>query len=331
MNRLLKRVVVAMLLGVAVYAAFALYTGFDRMAGSLGSFRWSSFALALLLSSFNYLLRFGKWQYYLRRLGVRGVRPFDSLLVFLSGFVLTVTPGKVGEVFKSAVLAKTHGVPAAQTAPIVIADRLTDVIAIVILIMIGSTTFQGGFGWAIAGTLAVGCGLLAILWQTPTLAALSFLAQRRGFLGRIAPKLVEAYASLADAGRAGGATVADLAVGDRLGCGSAGALPHRAGLRRRAPARALDVFLFDRDPGWRLDSGARRPRHRRGHDPRATGAAEAVAEGSATASMMLIRFATLWWSVALGFAALGWLRLRFPRELGGDTALPAAAVAPGED
>jgi uncharacterized membrane protein YbhN (UPF0104 family) len=331
MNRLLKRVIVAMLLGVAVYAAFALYTGFDRMAGSLGNFRWSSFALALLLSSFNYLLRFGKWQYYLRRLGVRGVRPFDSLLVFLSGFVLTVTPGKVGEVFKSAVLAKTHGVPAAQTAPIVIADRLTDVIAIVILIMIGSTTFQGGFGWAIAGTLAVGCGLLAILWQTPTLAALSFLAQRRGFLGRIAPKLVEAYASL----RILAAPVALLwpTLLSVIGWG----------------AEALALFLIVRGFGEELPlgrsmffyststlAGALIP------VPGGLGIVEgmireqlvrlsAVAEGSATASMMLIRFATLWWSVALGFAALGWLRLRFPRELGGDTALPAAAVAPGED
>jgi hypothetical protein len=32
--------------------------------------------------------------------------------------------------------------------------------------------------------------------------------------------------------------------------------------------------------------------------------------------MMLIRIGTLWWSVALGFAALAWLRARFPRELG---------------
>jgi hypothetical protein len=43
---------------------------------------------------------------------------------------------------------------------------------------------------------------------------------------------------------------------------------------------------------------------------------------------MLIRIATLWWSVVLGFMALGWLRLRFPRELG-EGALPAVSDAPG--
>ena len=36
-----------------------------------------------------------------------------------------------------------------------------------------------------------------------------------------------------------------------------------------------------------------------------------VAQGAATASMILIRFATLWWAVLVGFAALFVLRLRF--------------------
>ena len=60
----------------------------------------------------------------------------DSLLIFLTGFVLTITPGKVGEVFKSAVLARTHGVPVARTAPVVVAERLTDAIGVIVLIAV---------------------------------------------------------------------------------------------------------------------------------------------------------------------------------------------------
>ena len=52
-------------------------------------------------------------------LGVRGIPKWESLLIYLSGFVLTVTPGKVGEVFKSYVLHKRHLVPVVRTAPIV--------------------------------------------------------------------------------------------------------------------------------------------------------------------------------------------------------------------
>src|SRR5690606_26784566 len=103
MNRLVRRLVVAMLLGVAIYAAFALDTRVAALRGSLGEYRWSTFVFALALVPGNFLLRFLKWQYCLARLEIRGVRPLDSFPVFLSGFVLTVTPGKLGEVFKSAV------------------------------------------------------------------------------------------------------------------------------------------------------------------------------------------------------------------------------------
>src|SRR5690606_11825003 len=124
------------------------------------------------------------------------VWPLDSLLVFLSGFVLTVTPGKLGEVFKSAVLARTHGAPIAQTGPIVVAERLTDVIAVIALILIGSATFEGGLTWAVAGGVAVTAGLTAILWQAPVRSLLSWMEAREGAVGRLAPRLGEAYTSL---------------------------------------------------------------------------------------------------------------------------------------
>jgi uncharacterized protein (TIRG00374 family) len=38
-----------------------------------------------------------------------------------------------------------------------------------------------------------------------------------------------------------------------------------------------------------------------------------VPAAAATASMILIRFATLWWAVLIGFAALGLLRRRHPQ------------------
>ena len=73
MTRLLRRVLLAMILGVLVYAAFALYRGTREIGDSLGRFRWSAFAAACALAFGNYLTRFLKWEYYLARLGIRGV------------------------------------------------------------------------------------------------------------------------------------------------------------------------------------------------------------------------------------------------------------------
>ena len=196
MRRHLRRLVFAMLLGVVCYGAFVLYAGYREIASSLATFRWRAFAGALGLASFNYCLRFLKWEYYLGRLGVKGVAKIDSLLIFLSGFVLTVTPGKVGEVFKSAVLSETHGVPAARTAPIVVAERLTDVIAIIVLIVVGSLGFAGGLTWAGIGTVLVLVGLLLILWPKPGLMVISWARNGPARLQRLAPKLEDAFTSL---------------------------------------------------------------------------------------------------------------------------------------
>src|SRR5579863_9934028 len=144
----LRRVLLAMLFAVLVYGGFAVWRGLGKMGEELHRFRWSAFAAACSLAFGNYLLRWLKWEFYLARLKIRGVGRVDSLLTFLSGFVLTVTPGKVGEVFKSIVLFETHGVAVARTAPIVVAERVTDVIGIVVLIMIGSIGFSGGLVWA---------------------------------------------------------------------------------------------------------------------------------------------------------------------------------------
>ncbi len=91
MSRLLRRLIAAMILGVFVYAAFALWRGVHEIGESLARFSWSAFAVACMLAFGNYLTRFLKWEYYLARLGIRGIPKLDSLLTFLSGLVLTVT------------------------------------------------------------------------------------------------------------------------------------------------------------------------------------------------------------------------------------------------
>lgn len=323
MTPFVRRLLVAILLGVLVYGAFVLYTGIRDLRASLARFEWTAFALALGLASGNYLLRFVKWQYYLKRLDVRGVGMLDSLLVFLSGFVLTITPGKVGEVFKSAVLAKTHDVPAERTAPIVVAERLTDAIGIIILIVIGSGAFAGGLGWALTGSLACVLGLVLVVWERPLALTIDWLERRPGRLARLAPKLRVSVQSLrVVAGPAALLWPTALSVVAWAAEGVALFVL----LRGFAASVPLGVAVFFYSTATL--AGALIP------VPGGLGVAEAmiqeqlvrlggVGQGDATASMILVRFATLWWAVAVGFAALGVLRLRFPERLGSGVPSPS--------
>lgn len=312
---MVRRLLVAMLLAVVVYAGFVFYRGVGTIGAALSSFRWSAFALALGLVFVNYLLRFWRWEFYLARLDIRGIPKLDSFLTFFSGFVLTVTPGKVGEVFKSLVLAETHDVPAQRTAPIVIAERLTDVIGVVVLVIVGSTAFPGGRIWGAAGAAAVIIGLAMIASKTVSERLIQLIGQAPGKIGALAPRVRDAWQNLRNLTTPGALFFPTL-----LACASWAlegsalyVILHGFGA---APSPQLALFAW----ATSILAGALIP------VPGGLGVTEGLLEqqlvrlgnveaSAATSGMILARFATLWFAVLLGFVALGLLRVRFPRLL----------------
>ncbi len=192
---LTRKIVIATLLGVAVFAGLSIYSDVHALTEHLSAFRWSAFGVALLLSLINYALRFARFQYYLRCIDVR-VPTLESALIFLAGFVMGVTPGKLGEVLKSLLLFERRQIPIARTAPVVIAERLTDLLALVVLTALGSLSFPMGAPIALGSALIVGVITAACAFR-PLAMSLIGLAARLPVVGRIAPKLHEAYDALA--------------------------------------------------------------------------------------------------------------------------------------
>lgn len=308
----LRRVLVAMLLGVCVYFVAALYSGLGKIQASLAAYHAETFVFACLLAFGNYCLRFFKWEFYLARLDIRNVGKWDSFLTFFSGFVLTVTPGKVGEVFKSYILAETHGVPMTKTAPIVVAERATDVIGIVVLIVIGSLGFSGGLVWAGVGAGLVLALLVVVANRRLSLGMIQLVGRLPGKLGAMQPKLETAYESLAMM-----LEPKNLLFPSFVSC-----------LAWLCECLALWVILkgFGEHTSIPLATffyatstlvGAIIP------SPGGLGVTESsllgqmmqlghVEEGNAAAAMILVRFATLWFAVLNGFVALSILKKRNP-------------------
>jgi uncharacterized protein (TIRG00374 family) len=312
MQNNLRRVLYVMLLGVVVYGAFAVWRGVGKMGEALSHFHWWAFGAACALAFGNYVLRFFKWEFYLARLGIRGVGKGDSFLTFLSGFVLTVTPGKVGEVFKSLVLFETHKVPMPKTAPIVVAERVTDLIGIIILIVVGSLGFSGGLLWAGAGAFVVTVLLVVIASRTLSMAIIGLVEKMPGRAGKIGPKLHQAYDSLALMMKPVNLvlpTILSIAAW-MLECLSLWVILQGFGETTSVP---LCMFFY----ATSTLAGALVP------VPGGLGVTESalqgqlmelghVGQGSSTAAMILVRFATLWFAVLVGFVSLSLLKRRHP-------------------
>jgi uncharacterized protein (TIRG00374 family) len=133
----LRKLILFVLFAVVVYLVLAWYASFDAVVAALSSIAWWwVLPTMMLLSLFNYVIRYVKWQYFLQRIDVH-IRAQESFLVFLAGFTLTATPGKIGEAVKGIFCRDIAGTPIAKTVPIVISERVTDLLAMMLLATLG--------------------------------------------------------------------------------------------------------------------------------------------------------------------------------------------------
>jgi uncharacterized protein (TIRG00374 family) len=195
MKKLLPRVLLGVAAGVAIYIAFAIWRGWREVGEAMASFSWWAALAGLGLATANYLVRFVRWQYYLRVLGL-AVPTGESLLVFLGGFALTVTPGKLGEAVKAFLLRESRGIPAARTAPIVIAERFTDLVGLLLLAGVGVFTFDVDRRFLAVGAALIGVGLLVVSVESVARLAIR-IASRVPGVRRVAHRLDTFYESTA--------------------------------------------------------------------------------------------------------------------------------------
>lgn len=154
----------------ALMAGAAAFAGGDKVWESLSRLQWPLVASVFGLSLVNYALRALRWHFYSRHLGMR-VRLGRSALYYVAGFALTTTPGKVGEVLRLWLMERCEGEPYERTLPLLVADRLTDLGAMALLLLAGLTVVSGQ-SWMVAVGVAV-LGLLGLFAARPGLAALA--------------------------------------------------------------------------------------------------------------------------------------------------------------
>lgn len=162
LEQLRRRMMAGILIGVVVVVGVVILSDAGALSRALRDFDWRLLPLVLGLTILNYTMRFIKWQYYLRLLGVSSLSRRDSLMIFLAGFTMVMTPGKVGEVLKSYLVRQREGVPMTRTAPVIFAERLSDGFALLVLSGIGLTYFRNGWQLLLAGAVVMVFGLFVL-------------------------------------------------------------------------------------------------------------------------------------------------------------------------
>lgn len=296
----------AALLAALVSVALALYADVPKLRDAVRLFSPAAFVAGLGLVAGNYALRIIRWQYYLRRIGVFIALP-QSAIVFLAGLVMSVTPGKIGEVFKSLLLHDSWQVPIERSAPIVVAERLTDLIALVLLVSVGALAFEHGVAVAVSSALVVACLWLVCAYRPLGHWLLSVVDRIPG-VRRLGPRLQLAYDSLQVLTRPAPLLVGSLLglLGWSLECACLYVIAHGfAGVELSAQA-ATFAYASSTLAGAlaMLPGGIGVTEFGMTALLHLLGGPDMQRE-TASATTFLVRAATLWFGVAVGALALG--------------------------
>jgi uncharacterized protein (TIRG00374 family) len=330
LDKLRGRLLLSLVLGAVVFIGLSAYADFNDVIDGLGNFKWQYLPIVLACTCVNYVLRFVKWQFYLKTIGVEGLSTADSALVYFSGLGMVVTPGKVGEWLKCYLLREMHGTPFSRSAPIVIAERLTDSLGLVVLGAAGLVVF--GDAWpAFVVVLAGGAAMFYIVRNRALAYWLLHRLERVPLVARFAQHAEEfytsSYALLSPAALGSMTLLSVISWGFEvlafyvvlLGLGVEGGADTLLKASFIMPAATLASALLLTPGGLGVAEGG------------ITGLSQVLLDmtkSNAAVGTLVIRFGTLWFGVIVGLVALALVSRRLGKPLIDEPLAPPESVAP---
>ncbi len=117
-----------------IYLSLIFYSSTETISRMLFSIPFRQYVTMFLILIFAMLLKYLRWTYLL---SLMKLPPHNtsSFIVFFSGFSMSVTPGKAGDFLKSFLMKEMQGTGHSQLVPIILVERLTDVLALSALIL----------------------------------------------------------------------------------------------------------------------------------------------------------------------------------------------------
>lgn len=189
---IVRHLIPGLLFGILVFVIVALLGDVREVSLQALNFRWVLFPLVIGLTLFNYTLRFVKFYYYLDLIGVQGMSLVERARIFVAGFPLAVTPGKVGEALKGVWIHQRGHVTTARGVSVVVAERISDGLAVLILSILGVIAYPQ-YWPAFAAILMFLLALVIISQIRPLAEFFLKLGERLPIVRRFAHSLREFY------------------------------------------------------------------------------------------------------------------------------------------
>ncbi|MCK9486324.1 MAG: flippase-like domain-containing protein [Dehalococcoidia bacterium] len=188
--RLGRVILIAVAFGIAVSVALTVTSDAGEVGDAFGDVAPAWFLAAVAAALIANGVKFARWHWYLRRVTLptdRVVGLRESAAIFMSGVLMLLTPGHVGEFVKSYYASSDGGPAAARTAPIVIAERATNMLGLVIVSLTGGFAYRQA-AWVVGVSAAIAFLILATMKSRRVAAFVTHVVERIPLVRRVVPQ-----------------------------------------------------------------------------------------------------------------------------------------------
>lgn len=136
LNKIKRNIFFVLGFATLIYFIFIVYSDSNSILETFQKISISIFLQSLLFIILSLILKFVRWHIFVKQLEIK-IDLINSVLIFLSGLIMSISPGKVGELLKSYLLKDRFNIPKSKTFPVILAERISEFISLVIVTIIG--------------------------------------------------------------------------------------------------------------------------------------------------------------------------------------------------
>ena len=186
-----NRLILVLVAAAVIYAIFLFASDYDTISETISSFNVNFLPHILFFATASWIPIFIKWHFLLKNSNIH-VPVKGNIVVFLSGMGLELTPGHVGALIKSQILKTKFSISRTKTAPIVLIEKVYDLIGAIIASIIG-IIILGMETYLIAIALSALALIFFLMCYRPAFDLFLGLIAKRKFFSKYIENISDSY------------------------------------------------------------------------------------------------------------------------------------------
>ena len=189
-----NRLILVLVAVVGIYAIFLFVSDYNIISEKISNFKINFLPIILLSVTASLIPLFVRWNFLLKNSEIH-LPLRKNILIFLSGSALAITPGHVGELIKSQILKTSFNIPRTKTAPIVLVEKIYDVVSAIAASIIG-IIILGMEIYLVALAISALATIFFLIYYKPAFELFLKLIAKTKFFSKYTENISESYETI---------------------------------------------------------------------------------------------------------------------------------------